>query len=187
VNIVVTGANVEVAEGLRAYVAQKLERLSRHFDHLQEAKVVVREERRRPVGRARVVEVTVWGDGFVLRGEEATADPYASVDRIVDKLEKQVARHRSRLIRKRRLDERRQRQAERTRAEAATQQEAEEAQVPRVVRRKRFPMKPMTEEDAALQMELLGHSFFVYRDAETDRICVLYRRRDGDYGVIETE
>jgi putative sigma-54 modulation protein len=186
VNIVVTGANVEVAESLRAYVAQKLGRLARHFDHLQEAQVVVREERRRPVGRARVVEVTVWGDGFVLRGEEATADPYASVDRIVDKLEKQVARHRSRLIRKRRLDERRQRAAQRARAEAAAEQEPEPAG-PRVVRRKRFAMKPMTAEEAALQMELVGHSFFVYRDAETGRICVLYRRRDGNYGVIETE
>lgn len=185
-NIVVTGANVEVAEALRAYVARKLERLGRHFDHLQEAKVVVREERRRPVGRAQVVEVTVWGDGVVLRGEEATADPYASVDRIVDKLEKQVAKHRDRLIHKRRLDERRQRTAERARAEAAAQAEPEPPG-PRVVRRKRFPVKPMTAEDAALQMELLGHSFFVYRDAEADRICVLYRRRDGNYGVIETE
>ncbi len=185
-NIVVTGANVQVAEGIRAYVAQKLQRLSRHFDHVQEAKVVVREERRRPVGRAQVVEVTVWGDGFVLRGEEAAADPYASVDRIVAKLEKQIARHRSRLIRKRRLDERRQRTAERARAEAAARREPEPPS-PRVVRHKRFPMKPMTEEDAALQMELLGHDFFVYRDAETGRICVLYRRKDGDYGVIETE
>ncbi|MDQ7800201.1 MAG: ribosome-associated translation inhibitor RaiA [Armatimonadota bacterium] len=185
-NIVVTGANVEVAEGIRAYVAQKLQRLSRHFNHLQEAKVVMREERRRPVGRAQVVEVTVWGDGFVLRGEEAAADPYASVDRIVDKLEKQIARHRSRLIRKRRLDERRQRTVQRARAEAAAQQEPEPLS-PRVVRRKRFPMKPMTEEDAVLQMELLGHDFFVYRDADTGRICVLYRRKDGDYGVIEAE
>lgn len=185
-NIVVTGANVEVAESLRAYLAQKLERLSRHFDHLQEARVVVREERRRPVGRARVVEVTVWGDGFVLRGEEAAADPYASVDRIVDKLEKQIARYRSRLIRKRRLDERRQRTAERARAEAAVQEEPEAAS-PQVVRRKRFPMKPMTAEDAAVQMELLGHSFFVYRDADTGQVCVLYRRRDGNYGVIEAE
>ncbi len=185
-NIVVTGANVEVAEALRAYVARKLERLARYFDHLQEAKVVLREERRRPVGRARVVEVTVWGQGLVLRGEEAATDPYASVDRIVDKLEKQIAKHRSRLIDKRRLDERRQRSAERARAERAAKAEAE-APGPRVVRRKRFPMKPMTEEDAAVQMELLGHSFFVYRDAESGRVCVLYRRRDGDYGVIETD
>lgn len=185
-NIVVTGANVEVAEALRTYLARKLERLSRHFNHLQEAKVVLREERRRPVGRARVVEVTVWGDGVVLRGEEATQDPYASVDRIVEKLEKQIAKHRDRLIHKRRLDERRQRTAERARAEAAAQAEPEPPE-PRVVRRKRFPMKPMTAEDAAVQMELLGHSFFVYRDADAGCICVLYRRQDGNYGVIETE
>ncbi len=185
-NIVVTGANVDVAEALRTYVARKLERLSKHLDHLQEARVVVREERRRPVGRAQVVEVTVWGDGVVLRGEEATADPYASVDRIVDKLEKQIAKHRSRLIDKRRLDERRQRTAERARAEAASRR-GPESPGPRVVRRKRFSLKPMTEEDAALQMELVGHSFFVYRDADTGGVCVLYRRRDGDYGVIEVE
>ncbi|GBD29739.1 Ribosome hibernation promotion factor [bacterium HR32] len=183
-NVVVTGVNVEVSQGLRDYVAQKLGRLARHFQHLQEAKVVVRAERRRPVGRARVVEVTVWGDGLVLRGEEATTDPYGSVDRIVDKLERQIAKYRSRVIEKRRLDERRQRSAERARALA---QEEEEPEGPRVVRRKRFATKPMTEEEAALQMELLGHSFFVYRDAETNRVCVLYRRRDGDYGVIEVD
>lgn len=182
-NVVVTGVNVEVSQGLRDYVAQKLGRLARHFQHLQEAKVVVRAERRRPVGRARVVEVTVWGDGLVLRGEEATTDPYGSVDRIVDKLERQIAKYRSRVIEKRRLDERRQRSAERARALA----QEEEPEGPRVVRRKRFATKPMTEEEAALQMELLGHSFFVYRDAETNRVCVLYRRRDGDYGVIEVD
>ena len=185
-NITVTGVNVEVAEGIRAYVAQKLERLTRHFNHLREAKVVVREERRRGVGRVRVVEVTAWGDGFVLRGEEAAADPYACVDRIVDKLDKQISRHRSRPIRKRRLDERRQRPPQRARAEAAVRPEPEAPGL-RVVRRKRFPMKPMTAEDAALQMELLGHTFFVYRDADSGRVCVLYRRRDGDYGVIEAD
>ncbi len=183
-NVVVTGVNVEVSQTLRDYVVQKLGRLARHFQRLQEAKVVVRAERRRPVGRARVVEVTVWGDGLVLRGEEVSTDPYGSVDRIVDKLERQIEKYRSRFIEKRRLDERRQRTTERARAGAPQEEESEG---PRVVRRKRFATKPMTEDEAALQMELLGHSFFVYRDAQTDRLCVLYRRRDGDYGVIEVE
>ncbi|MDR5683613.1 MAG: ribosome-associated translation inhibitor RaiA [Armatimonadota bacterium] len=186
-NINVTGMHTEVSDRLREYATHKLGKLTRYFEHLQEAKVVFRVERQRDLGRAQIAEVTIWGDGIVLRGEEASPDMYASVDQVVEKLEKQIEKYRSRLIEKRRLDEQRKRRRRATEAARALAAADVVENGPRIVRRKRFPMKPMTEEEAILQMELLDHSFFVYRDAGTDRIHVVYRRRDGQYGLIEAE
>ncbi len=186
-NVILTARNVTLTDRLRQYVTRKIERLARYFDHVQEVHVVLRTGRDRNQGRESIVEVTVYGDGFVLRGEEAAQDFFAAVDLVAEKLERQIHKVRSRWIYKRRLDEaRRQRQAE---AQAERELQAEEVPepLPQVVRRKRLVTKPMTEEEATVQMELLGHSFFVYRDAETSRIHVLYRRRDGQLGVIEVE
>jgi putative sigma-54 modulation protein len=111
---------------------------------------------------------------------------YASVDRAVEKLERQIEKYRSRMIEKRRLDLARQRRRQRSSAAAALEATASPA-TPRIVRTKRFPMKPMTADEAAIQMELLGHAFFVFRNAATQELNVLYRRRDGQYGLIEPE
>jgi len=128
----------------------------------------------------------MWGDGIVLRGEEASPDMYASIDVVSEKLEKQIEKYRSWLIEKRRADEARRKQGTAERAGHA-RAAADDVEGSAIVRRKRFAMKPMTAEEAALQMDLVGQSFFVFRDSETERIHDLYRRRDGAFGLIETE
>ena len=184
-HVIVQGKNIAVTPALRNYAAEKLDRVTRYFDHVREAQVVLSVERRRgAVGRAQVVEVTVSGDGVLLRGEEASADMYASIDLVTEKLRKQIERYRSKFIDRRRLAESRKKTAAMARARRVLRAGP---RVPQIVRVKRFAMKPMTPEDAALQMELLGHDFFVFRNASTLEVNVVYKRADGNYGVIEPE
>lgn len=183
----VQGKHLAVTEALRSYAVEKLSKLPRHFDQVQDAQVVLSVARDRNQGRAQVAEITVWCDGVVLRAEESSADMYASIDQAAQKLERQIEKYRSRMIEKRRLDESRRRRRTQQSAEAALRTTAAEEVPPTVVRTKRFPMKPMTVEDAILQMELLGHAFFVFRHAGTEKINVLYRRRDGNFGLIEAD
>ncbi|MDR7420244.1 MAG: ribosome-associated translation inhibitor RaiA [Armatimonadota bacterium] len=184
----VQGKNLAVTEALRTYVTEKLSKLPRYFDQVQDAQVVLSVARDRNRGRAQTVEVTVWCDGLVLRAEEHSEDMYASIDLATEKLERQIAKYRSRMIEKRRQDESRKRQRREESAEIALRAgpDVDEA-APAIVRTKRFAMKPMTTEEAAVQLELLGHEFFVFRQAATQEINVLYRRRDGNYGLIEPE
>jgi putative sigma-54 modulation protein len=188
-HVIVQGKHIAVTPALRAYAEEKVGRLARYFDHAQEAQVVLSVERRSgKIGRAQVVEVTVRGDGVLLRGEEASADMYASIDLVVEKLKKQIARYRSRFIDRRRLAESRRKTAAMARADRILRAgPGRGARGPQIVRTKRFAMKPMTAEDAALQMELLGHDFFVFRNASTLEVNVVYKRADGNYGVIEPE
>ena len=193
-NIIVAGRHIDVTEALRARVIEKVGRLSRYFDQVHKAQVWLRVEPY--AGNNQVVEVTLWADGVVLRGEEASADMYASIDLVVEKLEKQISKFRGKLIeRKRTLASRRKQQevaaADAALRRAATVEEMPAEEIPaspvRIARRKRFELKPMTAEDAAVQMELLGHAFFVFRNADTLEINVVYRRADGSYGLIEPE
>jgi len=184
-HVIVQGKHIAVTPALREYAEEKLGRITRYFDHVQEAQVVLSVERRRGnVGRAQVVEVTVRGDGVLLRGEEASPDMYASVDLVVEKLKKQIERYRSKFIDRRRLAESRKKTQALVRADRALRAGPRELQIVRV---KRFAMKPMTPEDAALQMELLGHDFFAFRNASSLEVNVVYKRADGNYGVIEPE
>ncbi|MDQ7840720.1 MAG: ribosome-associated translation inhibitor RaiA [bacterium] len=184
----VQGKHIAVTDALRAYAEQKLAKLPRYFDRVQDAQVVLSVARDRTRGRAQVVEVTVWCDGLVLRAEETTEDMYTSIDRAVDKLERQIEKYRSRITEKRRLDESRRRRRAQKSAESVLEAQGTEVPAePQIVRVKRFAMKPMTPDEAVLQMELLGHLFFVFRHAGTQDINVLYKRRDGDYGLIEPE
>ena len=184
-HVIVQGKHIAVTPALREYAEEKLGRITRYFDHVQEAQVVLSVERRRGnVGRAQVVEVTVRGDGVLLRGEEASPDMYASIDVVVEKLKKQIERYRSKFIDRRRLAESRKKTQALVRADRALRAGPRELQIVRV---KRFAMKPMTPEDAALQMELLGHDFFAFRNASSLEVNVVYKRADGNYGVIEPE
>jgi putative sigma-54 modulation protein len=184
----VQGKHIAVTDALRAYAEQKLAKLPRYFDRVQDAQVVLSVARDSTRGRAQVVEVTVWCDGLVLRAEETSEDMYTSIDRAVDKLERQIEKYRSRIIEKRRLDESRRRRRAQQSAEAVLEAQGTEPPAqPQIVRVKRFAMKPMTPDEAVLQMELLGHLFFVFRHAGTQDINVLYKRRDGDYGLIEPD
>jgi putative sigma-54 modulation protein len=191
----VQGKHMTVTDALRRHVEQKLSKLPRHFDQIQDAQVVLSVSRNRAVGRAQIAEVTVWCDGLVLRAEELSPDMYTSIDRAVAKLDRQIAKYRDRIIEKRRLDVSRARRQTRRRAEAAlragpgraAQPPAGDAPAPEIVRTKRFDLKPMTVNEATLQMELLGHAFFVFRNSATNKVNVVYRRRDRGYGLIEPE
>ncbi len=184
-HIVVQGKHMQVTPALREYAEAKLGRIVRYFDQVHDAQVVLSVERRGELGKAQVVEVTVQGDGVVLRGEEASSDMYASIDLVAEKLKKQIEKYRSRVIDRRRIIESRKKTAQIAASRRALRRpDARESDVVRV---KRFAMKPMTAEDAALQMELLGHDFFVFRNAQTMEVNVVYRRTAGNYGVIEPE
>ncbi len=187
-HVIVQGKHLDVTPALREYAEEKVGKISRYFDQVQEAQVVLSVERRDGMGKAQVVEVTVWGDGLVLRGEEASQDMYASIDLVFDKLRKQIEKYRSKLIERRRISEsrRKDRLAEAIRAEQRRPDIDPEAETA-IVRTKRFAMKPMTADDAVMQLELLGHDFFVFRNSETMEVNVVYRRDDGKYGLIEPE
>lgn len=191
-NIIVAGRNIEVSEALRARVTEKVGRLANHFDQVQKAQAWLRVEPH--PGRNQVAEVTLWGDGVVLRGEEASEDMYAAIDLVADKLDKQISKFRGKLIKRRRTLAGRRKQQAAAAAEAALRREPVGEALPEesstsihISRRKRFEMKPMMPEDAAVQMELLGHDFFMFRNAETLEMNVVYRRSDGHYGLIEPE
>lgn len=184
--VIIQGRRLEVGDALKRYAERKVRKLSRHLRHLRQAQVVLEVERQRSAGRTQVAEVTVWGDGLVLRGTHRSGDMFASIDGVVEKLEKQIEKRRSRLIEKRRIAATRDKRRQVAGAEAALR-EGPSPLPPQIVRLKRFPMKPMTAEDAIMEMERLGHAFFVFRDARTEKIHVLYRRKRGDYGLIEPD
>ncbi len=175
--LIVSGKNLEVSEGLKEYVEKKIGRLDRYLPSLTEARVEFVLEKTKSAAQREVVQVTLRTNGTLLRGEERSSDFGSAVDIVMEKLERQIERYKGKHYRGR------------GQAERATEIEAEpdEMERPRVVRMKRFRTKPMTEEDAIEQMELLGHNFFVFTHRERGTINVLYRRNDGNYGLIEPE
>jgi len=178
--VTVKGKNVHVSDSLKVYVENKLQKLSKYFSSIKEAQVTQTIQR-----NWYVIEVQVEGDGVFLRAEDRSPDMYACVDAIVEKLEKQVKRFKGKL-----MLHPREGVGEAMAAEVAPEEAAEaeeEEPLPGVVRTKRFAIKPMTPDEAAMQMELLNHDFFVFRNGETDQMNVLYRRKDGNYGLIEPE
>lgn len=166
----VRGKNIEVTPALLEYLEKKLKKLDKYFNNELEAQVTLSVAR-----ESHSVDVTISIDGLLLRGEEATEDMYASIDLVVDKIERQLHKYKTRINRKLRQKGIK----EQTTAPARADEGAE----PRVVRTKRFVMKPMQLEEAILQMDLLGHDFYVFAN-EAGEINVLYRRKDGNYGLI---
>ena len=169
-----TGKGMEVSESLKARVEKKLGKLERYFRDEPEATVRFKQQK----GARNIIEITVSTGGVILRAEECSNDMYLSIDHAVDKLESQIRRHRTKLDKRLRTTE-----LEPV-VEAAP--EYEEATYS-VVRTKKFAVKPMGVEDAITQMELLGHDFFLFLHEETDTMCVLYRRNDGTYGLLQPE
>ncbi len=175
----VRGKNIDATNSLVDYAYKKLGKLDKHFDQNTDVQVVmsvIREDH--------IVEVTVNLNGMILRGEESTGDMYASIDQVVDKLERQVKKYKTRIKKQSRQKGFRSINEQQVALEA---EERAEEDRPRVVRTKRFPLKPMTVEEAILQMDLLGHSFFVFANADTNATNVIYCRKDGNYGLIEPE
>lgn len=172
-NVTITGKNMEVTDYLRELTLKKIEKLDKYFPQDTEVQVVMSVEKSR-----HIIEVTIPYRGGVIRGEEVTGDMYASIDNVVAKLDRQIQKHKTKLSKSLRYEET---------ASAPEYSEEPGMNGPEIVRVKRFSMKPMSVEEAMLQMDLLGHSFFVFTNGETGDINVLYARKDGNYGLIEPD
>ena len=169
--ISIFGKNIEVSDYLENIVHKKIRKLDKFFSDETEAMVTLSVEHNR-----HIAEVTIPYDGGVIRAEEVTGDMYASIDNVINKIEKQVHKFRKRIEKDHRSG---------IFSTEEPDYEEEEEEGPRIVRVKHFDIKPMSEEEAMLQIELLGHSFYVFENAETGSINVLYKRNDGNYGLIE--
>ncbi len=177
----ISSHGVQVTEYLRDYIEKKIGKLDRYLPEITEARVDLSTETTRSAGELQVAQVTLRANGKFIRAEERSHDIFACIDTVLDKLYRQIARYKGK--RADRWKGRRTAPPEPLPIEL----ELEEESTGTIVRRKRFQMFPMDEEEAIEQMELLGHSFFIFHNVDTGEINVLYRRKDGDYGLIVPE
>jgi ribosome hibernation promoting factor len=180
VRLQVKGKNVEVSDSLKTYAQEKLGKLDKHLNDAARLELELAVEKNPSISENQIAEGTIWTKGPVLRARESSPDMRASIDMLVAKLERQARRYR----------DKRRRSAGRTNAggqEPETIPLAGEDESPVIVKTKQFAVKPMTAEEAVLQLELIGHDFFVFQNAETTDLNVLYKRRDGNYGLIEPQ
>jgi len=176
---IVKGKNIEVPERVRRYAERKLTRIERLLDDRSDAIVELAVEQHRSAADSHLVDVTLVIDGATLRGHAAGASFQAGLDEALDKVERRAVDHKEKpRLRARPIEEK---QLLRRIADGT----AEPLRERRIVKTKRFAIEPMFEEDAVSEMEELGHSFFLFVNAETEHLAVLYRRDDGDYGLIE--
>ena len=173
----VKGRNLEVSDSIRSYAEEKLSKLDRHLAAPTQVELELAVEKNPSISANHVAEATVWTKGPVLRARETSPDMRASIDQLVDKLERQVKRYR---------DKRRRRPSAGPETAEVVPVDADEAES-LIVKTKQFPVKPMSPEEAVLQLELVGHDFFVFRNAESGEVNVVYRRRDRNYGLIEPQ
>jgi putative sigma-54 modulation protein len=174
VRLQVKGRNVDVSESLKAYAQQKLSKLDKHVGSSARLELELAVERNPSISQNQIAEATIWTKGPVLRARETSSDMRASIAQLVDKLERQARRYR----------DRRRRGPSREQPPAETAADARDLAI---VKTKQFTIAPMSSEEAALQLELVGHDFFVFQNAETGVVNVLYRRRDRGYGLIEPQ
>ena len=177
--IFVRGKNIEVTDAIESYVKEKLNKLDTYLGDSENVKANVLLNVH---GRSQKVEVTIPLKNFILRAEDVQEDLYAAIDTVADKLQRQIRKNKTRLASKKMktvavqdfvFDK----------IEDIKEEETEE----KIVKRKKVEVKPMSEEEAILQMELLGHQFYIFKDAETLKPTLVYKRKEGNYGVIETE
>ena len=178
VDIRVEGVHCHPSDELRRYAAERIGKVAHYFDgQVRTATVLLIQEHKRPTREDKVVEVTLDVAGHVARTHVTGSEFHAAIDAAEEKIERQVRRLKERLIDRHR--------AHRRRPVPRGPRDEEEDEEPRITRSKRFELKPMTAEDATMQMEALGHTFYLFIDAESGRPGVVYRRRDGDFGLIE--
>ena len=188
----VSGRNLDITAPIREYAERKLARIERHLTEDTRVDLELAIERNRSISANQHAELTVWSRGPVLRAHEYAEDMYAAIDLAVDKLDRQVRRYRERRRHWRPHHQARDIEAllpladDDEGASLTTGNGGEpELPIPTIVKTKRFNMKPMHPDEAALQLELVGHEFYVFLNAESDAVAVIYRRRDGNLGVIE--
>ena len=171
----ITGRNIEVTEGLRSAVENKLGKLEKYFDKDVDINVTLSVEKER-----QKIEVTIPVKGSIIRSEQTSSDMYVSIDLVEEVIERQLKKYKNKII-----------QSKQAAASAFTQDyldnDYEEEPEVKIVRSKRFGIKPMDPEEACVQMELLGHSFYVFSNAETGEVNVVYKRKGNTYGLIEPE
>ncbi len=185
-NFNIRGENIEVTSALKDYAEKKISKLDRYFDSPPVSEVRVN---MRVHNNDQVIEVTIPMQGLLLRAEESNPDMYAAIDSVVSKLERQTKKYKTKVNRKSRQTSK-EAQINAFNSMAATSvavKEEEKDSAFEVVRNKRFNLKPMDAEEAILQMNMLGHNFFVFTNAETNETSVVYKRKDGKYGLIDTE
>ena len=171
----IRGKKLDVTGALKSYIEEKIGRLDKYFENPDNisANILIKLS-----GNNQVVEVTINTHGLILRGEESNKDLYASIDLVTDKIERQIRKNKTRIHKK----------ASKETIRDFVHFETEEVEDNKdVVKRKTIDMKPMSEEEASLQMDLIDHDFFVYKDADTGSINIIYKRKDGNYGVLETK
>ena len=168
----IRGEKIKVTSAIQDYIETKLSRLDKYFKSADvDASVLIRVK-----GKEQAIEVTIPYDKYTLRSEERRDDLYAAIDLVIDKLEGQIRKNKTKLKKQIKKSE------EFFNFEIANEDDQEN----KIVKRKSFEMKPMSEEEAILELELLGHDFYIFKDAKTNDINVLYKRKDGNYGIIET-
>ena len=175
--IIIHGSKIKITKAMNDYVKEKLEKLEKYLENSDSVRANVNVKVK---NYDQTVEITIPLKSFILRSEETKEDFYAAVDKTIDKLERQIRKNKTKLMSRK----------EKTSYDfnfKMIEKEEEKEEKKKIKKRKVVEVKPMNEEEAILQMELLGHQFYMYKDAETDKIAVVYRRNDGHYGLIESE
>ena len=175
--VLVRGENVKVTKAINEYIANKLKRIDKYLgdnDHVKATALI------NVKGHDQKVEITIPLKSFIIRAEETKDDLYASVDLVIDKLERQIRKNKTRIASRKNKDVSRDFIVNEI-------EDNEEDEEERIVKRKKVEAKPMSEDEAILQMELLGHQFYIFKDSDTDKAAVVYKRKEGNYGIIETE
>lgn len=201
-HVTVTGRNIDLTPALKDYLIEKLKRAQKHFDQPLDATALLSVAKNPSIANNQTAEVTLKVNGTVIRGEESTENMYASIDLVADKIERQLRKYKTRYWQRSSktvrdsspvvLDEMGGYEDEEDYAVAtatATKSAVTsfEPNKPKIVRSKRFPLKPMKPEEAATHMDLLGHDFFMFINSESGHVNTVYHRRDGNYGLIEPE
>ena len=171
---IISGKNIEVTEGLRKAINEKLGKLERYFTPETEIHVTLSVEQER-----QKIEVTIPVKGNIIRSEQVSSDMYVSIDLVEEVIERQLRKYKTKIVNKQ--------QGTGNFQKTFVEDDFIEDEDVKIIRTKRFGIKPMYPEDACVQMELLGHNFFVFRNAETDEVNVVYKRKGNTYGLIEPE
>ena len=173
-NLVISGRNIDITEGLRSAVEEKIGKLERYFNESTEVHITLSTEKER-----QKIEVTIPMKGSIIRAEQTSTDMYVAIDLVEEVIERQLRKYKNKLIDKE--------QAAAQLNKDFMEEDIYEDEEIQIIRSKKFAMKPMDPEEACVQMELLGHSFFVFRNADTDEVNVVYKRKGDTYGLIEPE
>ena len=173
-NLVISGKNLDITEGLRSAIEEKIGKLERYFTDTTEVYVTLSTEKNR-----QKIEITIPMKGSIIRAEEVSSDMYVSIDLVEEVIERQLRKYKNKLIDK-------EQNAAHLSQSFIEADDFEDEDI-QIIRSKKFAMKPMDPEEACVQMELIGHNFFVFRNSETDEVNVVYKRKGNTYGFIEPE